>query len=165
MSSFRRRSVRRVLTFVIAAVAIVVVVLLALIAEGILVLPSNSPAPVTISSVQLQIDQGVTVNGDPWLGPSIINYTSAEGYPIQVAPGGTWSVAWTFINFDNVPLTISQVSPHPSPPFSNPTTVPSLPYTVAAGDDDGALSIIVTAPSDPGATYSVILVVTVGPIS
>lgn len=159
MQSFRRSAVRRVVTYLIIAAAILVVVLVALIGLGVLVLPSNSSAPVTISSVHLEIEQGVTSNGDPWLGPSSINYTSAEGYPIQVDPGKTWSVVWTFINFDDVSHNITLVTP--SAPFAKPATQPSLPYGIYAGDE-GALSIILTAPSTPGATYAVTLMVDVG---
>lgn len=160
MSTPRRRTRHRWFTFLIIAAAIVVVVLVALIGFGVLVLPSKSPAPVTISSVQLVVHQGLTSNGDPWLGRSWINYTGAEGYPIQVAAGSTWSVVWTFINFDDVPHNITQVSP--SLPFAQPTTQPPLPYAVGAGDDDGSLAIILTAPNNPGATYAVVLNVYVG---
>lgn len=159
MASFRRSTVRRLFTVLLIAVALLVVVLVALIGFGVLVLPAHSSAPVTISSVHLVIDQGVTSTGQPWLGPSSINYTSAEGYPLQVSSGQTWSVAWTFINFDDAAHSITLVTP--SAPFAKPTTQPSLPYNVLAGDE-GALSIILTAPSTPGVSYAVTVTVVVG---
>lgn len=159
MSSFRRRTVRRLLTFAISAVAIVVVVLVVMIGTGVLVLPSKDPARVTISMVQLQIEQGTNPSGVGWFGMSTINYTSAEGYPIQVALGGTWSVAYTFFNLDDRPHNITMVTPSPQEYFSIEGTVPALPYAIGAGED-GAISIIVTVdPSTPVATYAVILVV------
>jgi len=158
MSAFRRRSVRRLVTFALIAAAIVVVVLVALIGLGVLVLPATQTTPVTISSVHLIVDQGQSSSGFPWFGPSSINYTSAEGYPFQVAPGHTWSVVWTFTNLDSVSHNVTQVSP--SSPFTKPATQPALPYAVGPGED-GALSIILTAPSTPGSTYAVTLIVTV----
>lgn len=159
MSPPGRRTARRVIVYLVIAVAVIVVVLVAMIGLGVLVLPSNTPAPVTISSVHLVIEQGTTPGGAPWFGPGSINYTSAEGYPIQVTPGGTWSVVWTFINFDVHGHNITQVTAGPNPPFTKPSTLPALPYAIAALDDDGLLSITVTAPSTPGATFAVTLTV------
>jgi apolipoprotein N-acyltransferase len=153
-----------VIFLAVLVVAIVVVALVALVAEGVLVLPSNSPARVTISYVHLEILEGNSSNGYPWFGPSSINYTSAEGYPIQVAPGGTWTVVWTFINFDDVTHTVSKVTT-PTPLFTIGTIQPALPYSLPAGNDHGALAIDVTAPSTPGVTYSVTVVVDAGAVS
>jgi len=157
MSPRSRRTVRRLIFFAVIAVAIVVVALVALVADGVLVLPSNSSAPVTITSVHLEIDQGNTSGGHPWFGPSSIYYGAANGYPLSVAAGASWSVVWTFINFDDVAHTVYKVSP--ATPFTIGTTQPTLPYSVPAGYDDGALAINVIAPSNPGATFAVTLVV------
>jgi len=164
MSPRGRRTLRRVIFLAIVVVAVVVVVLVALVAEGVLVLPSNSPAPVTISYVHLQILEGNGSNQLPWFGPSFINYSAAEEYPIHVAPGGTWSVVWNFINFDSVAHTVSKVGT-PTPLFTIGAIQPALPYTLPAGNDHGALAIDVTAPSTPGATYWVTVVVDAGAIS
>lgn len=157
-----RRYVRRFLTFAIIAVAVVVVVLVILIGLGTLVLPSKSSAPVTISMVHLIVQEGNTSSGVPWLGPWSINYTTAEGYPLQVSPGGTWSVAWTFFNFDYLAHTIKRATP--SPPFTIASYVPGVPYTVNGGED-GGLSMVISAPSNPGSTYAVTLIVDVGLVS
>ncbi len=154
----RRQSTRRLVTIAIIAASIVVVILVALIGLGVLVQPASQTSPVTITSVHLEIDQGTSSSGLPWLGPSSINYTSAEGYPVHVSPGKTWTVVWTFANLDSVFHNVSQVSPNS--PFTKPATDPSLPYAVGPGEE-GALSIILTAPSTPGATYAVTLNVSV----
>jgi len=153
----QRRKLRQWLSLGVMAAAIVVVVLLALIWGGVLVLRSNAPAPVTISSVHLVIQEQNTSTG-PWLGPWSINYTGAEGFPLQVAPGSTWSIVWeTIINFDNVSHTISKVSP--THPFTVASTLPALPLTIPADSEGGNLAIYLAAPSTPGATYAVTVVV------
>ena len=141
----------------VVAAAIVVVVLVGLIAGGILVLPAHTTSPVTISYVDLEIKQGNTSAGVPWLGRGFINYTEAEGFPLQVAPGGTFSIVWeNIINLDDVPHTIYKVTPNP--PFTIASTVPPLPDTIAVAGE-GNLGIYVGVPSTPGATYAVTLVV------
>jgi hypothetical protein len=164
MSPRGRRAFRRTIFLAVLVVAIVVVVLVALIAENVLVLPSNTPAPVTISYVDLKILEGNGANNEPWFGPNFINYSGGEGYPIQVTPGGTWTVVWTFINFDNVTHTVYKVAT-PTPLFTIASTLPGLPYSLPAGNDHGALAISVTAPSSPGATYAVTVVVDAGSVS
>ncbi|MGP8075553.1 MAG: hypothetical protein ACLP8Y_02290 [Thermoplasmata archaeon] len=156
-----RRRLRRILTYAVIAVAILVVVLLALVEGGVLVLSSNSPAPVTISSVHLVISEGSTA-GTPWFGPSSINYTAAEGYPIQVSPGGSWTVVWTFFSLDTKPHNVTGVFPFS--PFTLKSTMPGLPYAVAPGDD-GALAMSITAPSSAGGTYAVTVNIDVGSVS
>jgi hypothetical protein len=158
MASYRRVSRHPLLTVSIIAAAIVVVVLVALIAFGVLVLPSNGPAAVTIQSVHLKVIEGNTSQGDPWLEPNVVNYTSAEGYPHSLAPGATWTVVWQFINFDDVSHNVTFVAP--SAPFAKPAVVPSLPYGVRAGDE-GTLTMTLTAPSTPGVTYALTLTVAV----
>jgi len=153
----RRRTIRQIITVSVVAAAAIVVILLVLILEGVLVLPSNSPAPVTIDSVQLQIHQGTTANGLTWFGPSIINYTTAESYPVQVAPGGSWEVDWAFQNFDNHYHNITQVLPQS--PFTLGGTTPGLPYQVGPDADQCTLTITVQAPSTAGTTYSLVTVV------
>lgn len=158
MSPLRRRALRRWISVAIAAVAVIVVVLLGLIAGGILVLPSGpTPAPLTVSYVVIEIQQGNTSNGVPWFGPSPINITT--GFPISVAPGATWSVVWlNFFNFDSVNHTINRVTP--SAPFRPVSTLPVLPYTVPYDSGDHNLQINLQAPSTPGGTYVVTVVVT-----
>jgi len=158
MASYRRARRHPLLTVSIIAAAVVVVVLVALIAFGVLVLPSKGPAPVTIQSVHLKVIEGNTSQGDPWLEPKVVNYSSSEGYPHTLAPGATWTVVWQFINFDDVSHNVTFVSP--SAPFAKPAVVPALPYGVRAGDE-GTLTMTLTAPSTPGVTYAVTLTVAV----
>jgi hypothetical protein len=157
MAPLGRRGLRRFITIAVVVVAIVVVVLVGLVAGGVLVLPSNSPAPVTISSVHLVIQEGNT-SSVPWFGPWSINYTANEGFPLEVPSGETWSVVWAnFFNFDSVNHTIYSVTP--SHPFTIAYTLPALPHIVAAASEGSNLGIYVAAPSTPGATYAVTLVV------
>jgi hypothetical protein len=167
MSPLGRRTVHRVIFIAVAVAAIVVVVLLALIAGGILVVPSSSASPVTITSVRLIIVEGNTAAGVPWFGPDSINETN--GYPLQVAPGGSWSVPWSFLNFDNVSHSVYKVIPTSVPVTSSGTSFTiagyyyadisvTLPYTVPAGED-ASLSIRVTTPNEPGSTFAVTLTV------
>jgi hypothetical protein len=156
-SALRRRAMRRWIAVAVAVAAILVVVLVVLISVGVLVLPTKTSAPVTITSVELKVSQGTTGSGVPWFVPGYVNYTGVEGYPIQVAPGTSWTVAWEFTAFDSVNHTIYRVSP--SAPFVIASTNPAVPCLVPADTDKGTLSIVVTAPSDPGATYSLTLTV------
>jgi hypothetical protein len=157
MQPLRRRALRRFITIALIAVAIVVIVLVALVAGGVLVVPSHSATPVTISSVHLVI-QEENSSGGPWFGAWSINYTGAEGFPIHVAPGGVWWIVWENIfNFDSVNHTIYRVTP--SSPFTIASTVPALPDNVLWGSEGGNLQINVATPSTPGATYAVTLVV------
>lgn len=153
----RRRAIRQVIAVAVVTAAAIVVILLVLILEGILVLPSNSPAPVTIDAVQLQIHEGDTASGLPWFGPSEVNYTEAEGYPVQVAAGGSWEVNWAFQNFDNHYHNITAVLPQS--PFTLASTIPTLPYQVGPDADQCTLTISVQAPSTPGTTYDLVTVV------
>jgi hypothetical protein len=155
-SFFAQRKVRRAITIAIIVVAVVLVVLEALIVGGILVLNSKGPAPVTIGSVSLKVDEGQTSAGDPWFVPQYVNYTTDDGYPLQVAPGGSWTVDWTFLAVDNVNHTIYSVTV--SAPFSLKGTVQTLPMKIAPGSDQGLLGIEVTAPSTAGASYPVVTV-------
>jgi len=154
----RRQTLRRVIGWAVVAVAIFVVILVALVAGGVLVLFSNSPPPVTISSVHLIIQEGNTTSGVPWFGPWSINYTSAEGFPLQVAPGNTFTIVWAnVINFDSMPHTMYKVNP--SSPFTIASTLPALPHTVPQDSTDFNLAISVGVPSTGGSTYAVTLVV------
>lgn len=154
----RRRRIRRALSVAVAAVAVFVVVLIALIVGGVLIIPSGSgPAPITVRYVTLVIQQGNTSSGVPWFGPSPINFTS--GFPIQVAPGANFSIVWlSFFNFDSINHTINRVSP--SSPFTLVSTWPTIPYLVPYDSEGHNLAIWMKAPSTPGATYAVTVVVT-----
>ena len=162
----RRRLLRRGITIAVIVAAIVVVVLVALVADNILVLPGSSPAPVTISYVHLIIEEG-NVSGPSqgtWFGgPWFLNYSTTEGFPIQVASGGTFNIVWeNIINFDTVNHTIYSVtaySPGNGHPFTIANTVPALPQHYIADREGGNLAMYVTVPTTPGKTYAVTLVV------
>jgi len=157
MPSFGRRRFSRLLALALIAAAVVVVILLVLILGGVLVLTSNGPAPVTIDGVHLQIHEGNGTAG-PWFGPDSIYYGTAEGYPLQVAPGGTWTVNWFFVSVDPHFHNVTGVLPQGG--FTRGTTQPPLPYEVGP-NDDGALTIPLIAPSTAGATYALVTVVVV----
>ena len=153
----RRRALRRGLSVAIAVVAAILVVLLVLVAFGVLTLPtSHTPAPVTVLQVELVIQQGNTSSGVPWFGPSPIYFTN--GFPLQVAPGGVFSVVWSnFLNFDKYNHTINRATPNL--PFTLSSTIPALPHTVAFDSEGNNLAIYLQAPSTPGDSYSVTVIV------
>lgn len=167
MSSPRGRRRRRAIFIAVAIAAVVVVVLVALVATGVLVLPSNTPAPVTITSVHLIIEEGTTASGQPWFVPTTINMTN--GYPFQLSPGANWSVPWSSINLDVnthsvykvIPTSVPKTSPGTNftiGGFATATGWVALPYQVPGGSDF-ALSIYVAAPNDPGSSFAVTLTV------
>ena len=168
MNPLRRRTLRRLLTIGLIVAAVVVVVLLILIASGILVLPSKSPAPVTITYVHLTVIENVTAGGYPWFGPTSRSINFTNGFPLQVAPGKTFSVVWAnFANLDSVPHTLNGLSwtTTPAASVTKAATLPALPYTVPAEANDNNLQITFTVPSTPGATYIVNAVLSAGAIS
>ncbi len=147
----RHREIRRAIFALVGGVAAIVVVLVALIAVGVLVLPPTSPASVTISGVEVHILEGNTSSGTPWFGNPWINFTSGSGYPIQVPAGGSWTIALQLINFDNVTHEIHQVIPEPPFTFAGAN---SMPFYVTPGPDGHNFAITITAPDTPGGTYS-----------
>jgi len=160
--------IRRALTIAIAAVAVLVVVLLILIADGVLILPGHSPAPVTISYLQVRVLEGNTSGGEPWFGPSSPEKNFTSGYPIQIAAGSNVDVPTYFFNYDDVNHTLRTVTATTIPSEYVPvtSTVPSLPVTVLPSPESiegQSLFVYVTIPSTPGATY--VLVVTVSAIA
>jgi len=165
--SLRRRRFRRALTVAIAAVAVLVVVLLILIADGVLIIPGHTPAPVTISYVQIRVLEGNTSGGEPWFGPDPVkNYTS--GYPIQLTAGINVDVPTFFFNYDNVTHTLRTVTATTIPQQYVPVTktVPALPIPILPSPEsiEGQNFLVyVTIPPTPGATY--VLVVTISAIA
>jgi hypothetical protein len=157
----RRRKMRRAIAAAVVAVAALLVVLVVLVAAGVLVLPSNNPKPVTITSVTLHILQGGVSNGSGWFGPSYVNYSAATGqeYPVSVAPGGTWGVSWGFLNLDNSGASHTIYSVTANAPFTIASTTPPMPDVIPPGSDHNTLSIVVAAPSTAGATYTVTIIV------
>jgi hypothetical protein len=156
----RRRTLRRALTVGVIAAAIVVVVLLILILDGVLVLPSHSPAPVTIQAVHLLVHQGNTSGGVGWVGLGSIYWNSSNSnYPVQVAPGGSWTVVWVFQNFDKVFHNITAVLPQGG--FTRGITVPPLPDQLPPNTEGLSLQIPIIAPNNPGAVYAMVTVVVV----
>jgi hypothetical protein len=154
----KRRALRRMLAVLVIAVAIIVVVLLVLIGAGVLVLPAKSPAPVTIDAVHLVVHQGNTSGGVPWLGDASIYYNSTNSnYPLQVAPGGSWTVDWTFINFDNHYHNITGVIPRA--PFTLGSTQPTIPVELPPNAEGLGLGISVVAPNSAGASYPLVTIV------
>jgi hypothetical protein len=150
-----RKLLRRGILVGIIIVAVVLVVLEVLIAGGYLVVNSSGKSPVTVSSVYLKVQQGKGATGNPWFLPGYVNYTSNDGYPLQVSPGGTWKVVWNFLQVDTVNHTLYSVTV--TSPFTIQSTSPALPWIVPPADENGVLAIYVTAPSTSGVTYSITL--------
>ena len=156
----RRRTLRRAITVGVVIAAVIVVVLLFLILDGVLVLPSSGPAQVTIDAVHLQIHEGNTSSDIGWVGPDSIYYNSTNSnYPYHVDPGDSWTVVWTFQNFDDSFHNITGVLPQGG--FTRDVTTPPLPYLLPPGADDLSLQIPVIAPNHPGATYPMVTIVVV----
>jgi len=159
--SRRRRQLRRALTVAIAGVAVLVVVLLILIADGVLVLPSHTSAPVTISYLQVRVIEGNTSGGMPWFGVGSADKNYTDGYPLQVAPGGTFHAALFFFNYDNVTHSLHsvQASTAPTQVVNVSSTTPSLPLPIPPSPEGQNFIVYVTVPSTPGATYVLTLTI------
>jgi hypothetical protein len=157
MSFLSRKPVRRAIYIAVVLMAVVVVTLTILVASGVLVLRSSGSGSVTVRSVYLNVDQGRTSGGSLWFVPGDVNYTSANGYPVQVSPGGSWTIVWTFFSMDTVSHTIYRVvvTSSPNASFTFHSSTPSIPLTVPGGDEDAKLAITITAPSTPGISYAV----------
>ena len=122
----RRRSRRRarLLWTLVAAVAGLVVLLVALVGFGYLRLPSAPPPSVTVSQVDWTVLEGTTSSGVGWFGNSSFNYSLAEGFPLTVAAGSSFSVVWTTMNWDISPHTVSYVAV--SSPFTLDRSTPAF---------------------------------------
>lgn len=153
--SRRRRIFRRVLIVAIAAVAVLVVVLLILIAGGVLILPGHTTPPVTISYLQVRVTEGNTVGGMPWFGNGSLERNYTGGYPLPVAPGSTFNVTLYFFNYDSVPHTLlnAQAGTIPNEFVPVTSTLPSLPFEIFPTPEGQHLTLYLTIPSTPGATY------------
>lgn len=153
-----RFSRRRAVEIAVGVVTGIVVVLLVLIGIGVLVLPSSGPASVTVTEVQWTIHQGTTGLGYGWFGPSTVNVTDADGLPLAVASGTTFSLSLVLSNIDTSNHTIESVSA--AGPFRVVGTSPGLPSTVPSGSDDWSLFVTVAAPAvSSGVSYTVALAV------
>ena len=155
---------KRIIFTLVAIVAAFVVVLLALIVAGVLVLPSHTPAPVTIESVSVQFLQGKTASGEWWFKVQWYNLSTGEGYPLTVGSGATWHLQIPLTNWDSMNHTVFDVAPNASSGAAgfkvvgtNPPTPTSVP---GEGYEEGEyyLSVVVAAPSKPGTSYQVGLV-------
>jgi hypothetical protein len=147
----------RVIRFAVIAVAVFIVILLILVALGVLVFPSASAKVVEVTGVHWTIVQGTTENGIGWFGPSQFNYTTVDGYPINVSVGGTVSIPWSFSNYDVVNRTIIGVVV--ASPFQFVRSSPTFPVSVPSGTDDAFLSVTIQVPSTAGASLDVYLTV------
>lgn len=141
------------------AVAVMAAVVVGLVLYQVLITPS-APPKVTITSVRWNVTQG-TVAGGPqgWFGPNQFNYTGADGYPLNVSPGGTFGTSWAFINYDQYNHTIRNVTANP--PFRVVATQPVLPAMAPAGFDDGELLLTIQVPNTPGTVSALYLNVTI----
>ena len=133
---------------------VVLVILLGLIAAGVLILPTNGSAPVTIQNVCVTIQQGTNSSGYPWFGPSPFCLTPAGSHlPFSAAAGSVVNVPIPILDQDTVAHTI--YSAQVAFPFTVQRTSPQLPYVVQPYTTnpegiDGGLMIYVVLPSQPG---------------
>ena len=158
----RRRTLWSIAVGVTAAV---LVVLLVLIWYGVLVLPgAPAPAPVSVTSAQFTLLQGTNASGNGWFGPSAFSYSGVvNGYPVNVAPGGTFSISVTWTNYDSSAHTIYSISV--AAPFTFVRSSPSLPATLYGLEDDAFMQIYVSAPNSAGLSLSVYVTVNALPPS
>jgi len=147
----------RIIRFAVIGVALLIVILLVLLAAGVLVFPSSSAKVVEVTGVHWTIVQGTTSDGIGWFGPSQFNYTTVDGYPINVSVGGTVAIPWSFSNYDVVNRTIIGVVV--ASPFEFVRSSPAFPVSVPSGTDDAFLSVTVQVPSTPGVSLDVYLTV------
>lgn len=141
-------------TIAVAVATAVVVVLLALIGLGYLIIPQKSPAPYTVTSVNVTVLQGTNPGGQPWING---HNSSSPPYPMQFTPGSSFVFAWQFICY-GTNLSLNSIVAHP--PFSYGGASPALPNYLNA-TDRGLLRITIGVPDTPGGTGAVQLVVTV----
>jgi hypothetical protein len=137
-------------------------VLLALIGFGWLVLPSPASPQVTVTGVHWRIIQGENPRGLGWFGPEYLNSTSADGFPLAVSSGGSFSVDRLLSNVDLVNHTVYTVTV--GAPFRLVSTDPPIPTTVPTGEDDYIFGVTVSAPN-VGASESVPLNVTIDTVA
>lgn len=156
---------RHVWTIGVAVVAAILVVLLVLIGLGDLQLPgTTSPAQVSVTAVQVTFQQGTTADGSGWLGPNTRVLTgAANGYPFLVAPGGSFSIPLELGNNYTSPVTLYTITA--GAPFTFASSLPALPATLKALQDDALLQIFVNAPSSPGASLVLYLTINALPPS
>jgi len=112
-----------------------------------------------VTEVQWTILQG-TINSSSnvgWFGPSHLNYTLAEGFPLQTAAGGTFTVALIVSDLGNQAHTVYTAVA--GTPFSVVSSHPTLPVLVPAGEDDASFNFTIHTPSTPG--VSLVLLITV----
>jgi len=148
---------RRLLSLLIGIAAIVVVVLLVLIAFGILRFASASTPNVTVDSAEWQILQGNTSFGIGWFGPSSRNISDADGLPVTVASGGTFSMSLSISNLDSVNHTIYSVTA--AAPFRVTGYITGV-GVVRPGSDEWVVSVYIAAPSvSSDSTYALALTV------
>lgn len=148
---------RKLISIATAAVASLVVLLLILIGLGYLVLPSASPATVTVSKVEWHVLQGTTSTGMGWFGNSSFNYTKSNGFPLKVQAGHSFGLPWTTSNFDSSAHSVYSVELNT--PFKLDGSRPALPVNATAGEDDVVFEFTIGVPSS--ATGPIVLDITI----
>jgi len=135
----------RLWTIAVLAATIVVAALLVLIALGILVLSAPATPTVTVTGVEWHIDQGTTSRGIGWFGPSEINTTPYDGFPVSIASGHTFNVVLKLSDLDSVNHSIYSLIV--GAPFTFSSSSPRLPALVSSGEDDWSMVVTVTVPT------------------
>jgi hypothetical protein len=114
---------------------------------------SSSPATLTVTRVQWTILQG-TINGSSntgWFGPSNFNYTGSDGYPLQTAAGGQFTLGVVLSDLGGQSHTIYSILA--GSPFSVASCRPGLPVAVPV-DDDAGFDFTIQTPNSPGASFA-----------
>jgi hypothetical protein len=110
------------------------------------------PAPVTIHSIDWQIEQNPPVNGTSEFAELWINQSGPIwGYPIDVRAGGTFNDSLVIVNdeYSAVPIYCASISP----PLRIVSTFPTLPM-VAKEMEDNLLTLTIVVQAGTGAQVS-----------
>jgi len=124
----------------VAALAVLVVVLY--------VVPSVAPPPpVTILSIDWNLEQNPPVNGTPEFGTLWINQSGPFwGFPFHLRSGGSFNDSLVIINTEPYPVPICSATI--SPPLRIVSTYPALPMRAVLQEDN---LLILTISADAGA--------------
>jgi hypothetical protein len=143
-------------TLLIAIAAVLVGTLLLLAALGYLAFPTSSAPSYVVTGARIILVEGTTSNGQGWFGPNPTNLTGPP-FPLEVSPGATFTLTWTFSNFDGKAHTVSSISV--AAPFALVSVTPTVPSQVPPYIDSGAYLLTLRAPSSPGGSGEVVLTV------
>jgi hypothetical protein len=125
------------------------VVSLSIVVVVLFLLPASvPPQPVTIESIDWQIEQTPPSNGTPEFSELWINQSGPTwGYPLDVRAGGTFNDSLVIVNDELYDVFLCSASI--SPPLRIVTSFPPLPM-VAIRAEDNLLTLTIAVDADPG---------------